>query len=951
MLSVRLRHAVLWIGSLVGSVVFAQGQPASVWQLRSDPAFATAAEYPFQELEPRSSMLTSAPDGDVYFHALNQLGQPTVSRLRAGDQSVVWRRAARAAERVQDGRTLYVKSTADGGTLIMAGVLSRFDADGRLLWSRALNALLGQQEPIIEYANGDLVIIDHYGSSSRRARILRLDGLTGAVRGALDLPLLASSCRYQLMAPSHDGGVYLSNCSSTLSKLDADFSTAWRSIRALASYGPLSSVADTTGIYLSERLPQDGRQAVKLAVADGAVEWQGAPGWDRVRFDADGDLIGQIEDKSSTQLVSIEAATGSVAWSSVQLATRLAVEPHADRVFVAGTLSDGSGGYAAKLDGASGVAVWSTTLHGGSPGQALLPRALHRTAQGVWVSGADCAGASMCRIGLVRLDEKTGLQRSVTFPEVAQSPVLTARSAGGDALIMASVEGGATGQRVQSMRVETDGSISWNRTLALHSPNSGVDAARVIAAPDGGVIVGVNSPSLTYPYLAKYAADGALVWSRLMTEGEFSRAAFSLDVNTQGHIFASVARITWLGVAHTFIERFDAGTGSKLWSLPVSGNLSGAVPNFALIGDDFVVPLSAQTDGFARFSGVAGMPRWNNAAIRGRNVFVPVADGDRGYVATTQGELAAFSLSDGQILWWYRFPVSQGESLRLASVEIGPEGDVYAAGARVIGTAETGIAWRLNGQSGTPIWINRFDSPVGAPSASAMLRYLNGGELWLTQSTQFHTFLTRLETGTGNMLDATLLNTSPTLGEGAAGVDVRYGERSGDGGLLAYGIAYEADGSQRPWTARLVAPAAAQRGDLALSLASTAQSVDTGLLVAEVTYTGAEAIADARIHVQLSELTSQNIPEHAVIAEQVTCIVNGGGNCAAQTSPTGIRASLNLQPGASVQLSAKVKVFDVGARVVAEVYAPYGLFEADLMNNRQARPLGDRLFVDGFDAN
>ena len=77
---------------------------------------------------------------------------------------------------------------------------------------------------------------------------------------------------------------------------------------------------------------------------------------------------------------------------------------------------------------------------------------------------------------------------------------------------------------------------------------------------------------------------------------------------------------------------------------------------------------------------------------------------------------------------------------------------------------------------------------------------------------------------------------------------------------------------------------------------------------------------------------------------------SGGGTCLAVATPYGIRASLRLDSGAEAHLTADARTIGGRVTAIAEVYAPYGFFEADLLDNRRSQPLGDRLFVDGFES-
>lgn len=849
-----MKHVVGSV-SAAGSIAFAllfislpagaQDRSSPIWESRFDAVFAPGAEYPLQQAPGvRSSRLASAPDGDIYFYTLNQLGQPTVSRLRGSDHAVVWHRAAAMAHSTQDGRVLDARVLSDGGTLVVAGTLSRYDANGQLLWSRPLRAPYQYPTSVMEYASGDLVVVDHYGDRfNRKVRVLRMDTQTGTVLAARTFPGAAlGNCWYELLASAADDALYTySPCARAVFRLDANLSTIWQSQQELVPRGSGTSVADPTGVYLTQRLPDGTDAAVKLASEGGTVVWQGGAAWNQVRFDVAGNLLGQAGDGQNTRIVSIDAATGGLLWSSLLQAANTTVEATANAVFVAGTHPDSSTGFVARLDRNNGFVAWSTDLQAGAPGRTLLPNALLGTAQEVLVSGSDCVDGAACRIGLARLNVATGAPSLVAFPAVPQSAlVAAAQDVGDDALLVSSVEAGDGGQRVRAKRFDANGFAGWERAFPVGTANGGLDRAHVAVLPGGGALVSANTVTLTYPYLAKHGPDGSMAWSRVMTEDGSSRALFAVDVGDHGDIFASVARINWLGHVGHFIEKFDASTGSKAWSLPMWVGLAVDLPEFGLVDGDFIEPTA-----LARRSGASTAVQWSNPELRGRRVFVLDKDSGYGYLVMSDNRLAAFSLADGQARWTYQDQAPADESRAFVSAAIGPDGDVYFAGSRTTSGERTGLVLRLDRQTGALVWANRFDAPSGAPHVEAMLRHVGGGEAWITQSTPFHTFLTRLDTATGSTLDSAPLGTRPLPDDAIAAGDTRFGQRLSDGTILAYGARHE-HGLRTPWAGRLIAPDSGLQGDLSLSLALTHETPDMDRLVADIVYVGSEAITGAQ---------------------------------------------------------------------------------------------------------
>jgi hypothetical protein len=260
------------------------------------------------------------------------------------------------------------------------------------------------------------------------------------------------------------------------------------------------------------------------------------------------------------------------------------------------------------------------------------------------------------------------------------------------------------------------------------------------------------------------------------------------------------------------------------------------------------------------------------------------------------------------------------------------------------------LVLRLNRQAGTLVWANRFDGETGAPHLRATVRHAGSGQVWITQPARFRTFLTRLETATGQSIDSALLSTSPELDAAIEDAGINFVQRLPDGSFLAYGAVRAPGNALTPWAGRLAGPESGVRGDLSTAIEVTHVSLERSQLTASFAYTGDAPVSGALAYMQLGDVSADGMLPYSSTAQEVTCVVVGTGSCTAVPAPSGIRALLDLQPGASARITTQIWSFGkVPIEASAEIYAPYGLFETDLVNNRQRVRIGDRLFSGDFE--
>lgn len=921
--------------SLLGAATFAQAQ-AIEWQSRFDPIVAPGVEYPglYGAALP-SSALTTAPDGDVYFYALDRLGQPTVSRLRS-DHTAVWQRSVQT-NRVQRD-VLDAFALRDGGALVVSGGLARFSSEGQLLWSRPLRT--EHRSTVLEYSNGDLAIADYRSGTASGTSVLRVDGTTGAVIAGIRFD---ASCAARLLGMAAEA-LYVSNCDGSVQRLDGDLSTVWRA-QGLAASG----VANASGVYLRQGRSDGSWELVKLSSSSGTVLWRRSGSYDPVGFDVEGHLLVRRQEGSAARVESIDVATGVQRWSSAWDAVDLIVTPVSDGLYVAGTEASGTSGFIARIDRLDGAQLWRTQLQAADPGQPFLPRGLLPTAQGMLVSGSQCAVAGWCLTGLARVNSANGAQSPVVYPDVPQSVSVSATLDGSDALVLASAEGIGAQQHVRAGQFDEHGATPWQVTFPVANALRGLDSAVALRRADGGAFVTANTGAFGLPYLARHESNGSTVWSRSLAQQGYGRGKVSFKLDAAGDLVAGVGRITDVsGHFATFIEKFAAADGQTRWSIPIRGSLGGVPPGVHLLDDDLFAPVSSQTWGIARYSGASAVVQWNNTNLTGASdVFA--RNGTIGYTGLNK-RVVAFSLSDGLLLWSRDVALDGDVFVWLTSAQIGDDGDLYATGIRSADSEQSAFVVRLDGQTGSAVWMQRFDASVGMPALEATLHYVGEGEVWLTQTGDDRTFLTRLDASTGSVIDASLVDMAATRDETIAALGIRYGRRLSDGTILAYGSERQPAQPGVPWAGKLSAPNTGGHGNFSTRFDVTRARPGTERLSVRFRYDGPALVEDAIGYVQFGESAPGQFLPYLTGAQDVACIVSGGGACLAVATPYGVRASLRLEPGAEAHLTADARTMGERVTAIAEVYAPYGFFENDLLDNRRSQPLGDRLFVDGFES-
>ncbi|ANB18780.1 PQQ-binding-like beta-propeller repeat protein [Dokdonella koreensis] len=957
--------------AMAAPVAIAQ-QPGIAWETRFDPVQALTTGWMFEygpvaSFEPPSA-LAAGPDGGYYFFARDTQGTPVLSLMSGPDDTVVHQRTVGGTWLGRYGDAISGRSLADGGALVLRQGIARFSADGRLLWSRHVDTERHHPARVGVFGNGDLILTENQDirGLADTWSVSRVDRFTGAVLDVRDFSLLPTyACAGIPLGADEADNVYVTAlCRSEnytfhqrLLKLGPDLTPLWTKQLSIGNtdtdWLPNVNLVDAQGVVL-ERFGTTGlRELVKLRSDTGAVVWSRPGNWFALETDGSTRWVGYVVEGSEQRLECLDAATGAVVWSRLlDLQGLPRVEVAGAQVFLAGVDNAQSRGFVERLSIDDGTTVWRRELEGTAPGLTLRPRDVLVSGDVIRVAGANCVTESSCTSGVMRLDRATGNVQAAKYPALPQTASSDAVQDGEEWLV-ASLEDADEGTQIRVKRFDQEGAILWQAVFPVEAPRGGYQWGRVRRASDGDLLL-VAGGGTCCGYLARYSADGAtLRWHRPLVEGSRQPGQVGFDLDAVGDIIVTVTSNNGMGVYQRWIEKLDGATGVSGWrrALPTELGDSGA-PAFWLVGNDvfsFEVPRYPRCA--LLLSGTDGSERWrDDCSFRG--VFLAAADGDI-YLWTADGLISAVSATDGSVRWSRAF-TEAGGGHRLVSGRIGDDGDLYVGGSRLDLSGRTGLLMRLDRQSGAPMWVNRFDGPVGAPRAETTVQEIAEGVVLATQSDGARTFLTRFDSTTGIFLDGRVLAVASTLDEAVATDRTSWGPRIAGGDRFSSGEAYRPGHAAGPWIGRLTAPERGNPGGLAVSLAALPERVEPGAsftLSATVAYSGGQAVADAMAFVHMGRPAAPGLFADRLGVSDLTCEIVGGGLCTATRTPGGIRAHLDLEPGASAHLTATARVLAPGAvSIIAEAYAPYGWFETQLLDNVATELLvTDRLLYADFD--
>ncbi|HUD40761.1 MAG TPA: PQQ-binding-like beta-propeller repeat protein [Dokdonella sp.] len=963
------RMAAVWL--LTGAVSASASQV--VWETLFDPVFAPGIDIPdplFLSLmgyPSRSMRLSPASGGDFYSFAIDTAGHATLARHAASDDAVVWSRSVGLQHSIRPDAELLAGGSSGGGAWLTHGGATRFSADGHLLWSRAIPAGLAWPTYVRAFDNGDLALAQvryDVPASVTKGVIMRADGQTGAIRAQRELEQAEADCRAVPIGTDASDHLYVSmlcgigsaNGFQRLVRLAPDLSVLWNiglPANALDAPGYEQGVVTGDGVYFANSSAASPGLS-KFDAADGHPLWSVPGNWSSLRIAGDC-VLGVRDADEGPAMRCLDPATGQMRWSRTLDARYALIETTADVAILAGVDASGASGFADRIDLASGASIWHAVLAASTAGRVFHPRDLLVSGDVVRVAGADCLPLIACVNGIARIQAASGQTLGVSYPPVPQTATVDA-AVDAQSLLVASIENVQDMQQIRVKRIDPAGSMLLERVLPVPAGSAPFDSAKVLRLAGGDFAAMLHSAASRQMQVVQYDASGQPRWQQSFWGALAAANTLELAEDGAGNVVVSNVEDTgWPGLYRRWVRKLDAGSG-QVWQLPLEMSARYASPvGFWPVGDDLLVtgePQGAtQRQGPRRHAGADGSVLWSNPSLARSDSWLLAQHEDEGYLATLDREVVAFSLTDGSLRWRY---VSSDPNVDFRSARVGSDGDLYVGGAGIADEDGRGALVRLDRHSGAERWIVRLDeSSTRALALPVEVVAADAGVVDVVQASASRRFVSRFDAADGRFIEGTMLSTQPEVDEAVADDDARIARRLPDGSLLAYGLVHRPGESRRPWVGRLVAPAQGLRGDLSMAL-SLAPSVTSGAstldLSAELRHAGEQSV-QATAFVRFSHATSVPGFTEVSIETAPSCVVTGIGSCQAIPTPTGIRLQLDLAPGAVASLTASLRAPLLPAtRFVAEAYAPYGFFEADLRNNAAvAWWVTDRYFADDFE--
>jgi glucose dehydrogenase len=245
-------------------------------------------------------------------------------------------------------------------------------------------------------------------------------------------------------------------------------------------------------------------------------------------------------------------------------------------------------------------------------------------------------------IALHGFDRQSGALRW-RFAPSRSTPGAANLASDGHTVYAGSLEG-----RVYAVDART-GNERWSTQVA---EGDGVAAFDPTVA-DGTVYVGIKRLTIpnTGALVALDAATGSLRWIH-----EFTSDDPRLGTGCFGGAVTYGALVI-VGVQNGTIVALDRATGAVRWRAPRLGNLplgAGGSPDSdmrPLVLAGSAVVAGSTTGVVVALDAATGTERWRAFANRGSAVYPLAADAERVYVNHFAGQLAAFSLKTGSLLW------------------------------------------------------------------------------------------------------------------------------------------------------------------------------------------------------------------------------------------------------------------------------------------------------------
>lgn len=852
--------------------------------------------------------------------------------------------------------TPQMTATADGGAYMLAtgsteSQLLRIDQSGSRTWSRSISAL-----HFVEVGNTRIAAVN-------AAFLTVMDAATGDV--VWQRPIIAGVVNGAgagiSVAADAAGSLYVTAGSATglrTIKFDAAGTEQWNVSGAASGEGGIVGVGAT---MLFERF---GDLLRARRVGDGGVAWtQDIYASDIVLASDDGAREPIVA--SVANIRRFAADTGQARW------TTALPNPGYPASVIGGKLVLSSNAQLVAVDAASGATTWSISRPSTDAyGNDLALDDMGGLQGGVFfIVGHPYGHYQRAPVFLqrIRLDNGASAATPPT-PTVPQRTLVASIAPDAGHAITASASQHASTVDIQLRKLDaTTGAVTWQMSdpVTEFGADGPLYPTWLALAEHAGKVATTSSLQqqgcIWSPSGARVslhdAANGARLWSALLTDpGRVCTTVYEPQLDDSGNVFVSTSEGASCGNGNVCYEaaiyKLASGDGQVAWREGLEDG-SRTTRAFVLAGDHIVstVPFHGGVT-FEGLSAANGTAAWSTTLYGGYDVQRYVFKVDASHVVIVGETVAGTS--------WAKLDAATGTVLWDRSIAHAPCANLCFENSP---TVLPGGDLLIHGKLGSRALLRRFHND----GSGTVDEWLVGADAPSQQA-----WINRAEADADGRLDLQLARrpgrTTPPSIHTFARFDMASGVLSDEQFLAAYSqdpyeqLTYpdllrqvDADrflvqtyATRPPQTATtgvaLVDLATTAHGDLAIEAHldhASAAIGDTVGFQLRATYTGDAATQGATLFAHMPWPSGVTAP---------ACTTSAAGNCVVDVDSGDVRATFDVSPGGSIEISGSVGVLGYPARPLlsAYVHGSTALGEPDLRNNFATAETS--LFVDGFDA-
>lgn len=927
----------------------------------------------------------------LFIQASNALGT-SASRSTVGKVDATGSAAWLAQDRFI-GRTLGVVPLSDGSTVVIGSHISRYAADGRLLWSTPQFPSVLASPQLVEA--GDLLVVVENRVVGGGALVRTLDRDTGHTLDKLDgeFPVAWDYRGAGMVAVGDHSAYWLNAATQEITRIGlAPLRVEWTAVHPFAGFATSESiVADDTGAYVVST-----QGTVKYSQQDGAVAWVSSTALDVVQKvvineNQPNDLL--IADGGSVR--ALARHNGSELWRHEAPALIRGMSSDGDDIVLAGNMTPDwlstEPGFIQRLNRSDGSLTWQLPVEPAAGAIAAVTDVAIEDGR-VVVAGLHCASdqqPDLCEARLWHAALNGGPVALVT-PRFTL-PVSSALSVVGvDSTVAAALVEAEGGPGILVKKIDNDdGAVLWSSTLSAILPNApglnpyGILLQRVGDA-NGDVVVTLyrRTQSLFRPNSSDWVVfklsgtDGAVRWQRSLLDtdaGYTDIAASPLAIDSVGNVFATVHEAELFPVPQpnprnrSELRRYasDDGAALVLATFAAPENVSVlAPPDLAGVGNTLLVgatPLGQSTIGTIGMDGSTGNVLWSSTDIWVRSRLLDEGEAaftSRSSYSQTPMRTSRFDPLTGNESWATTYAgagdlgIDPNWVLRGSGQHV-----IVGSQARVLVGGSTSqwvyrpLIMRFDDSSGAIDWVNRFDinpvpgaiTPQPLPGLSAGFQIAQSGAI---RSLTSGRFITRINEDDGAFGGTELLAMADGDLQQLPYTAVTPKRRLDDGGLVVEMYHDEPGAPSRfvveKWPARTVSAGGSLKARFDGAVAT--EGFD---LVGSLRFTGINdgTIAANNVEVIVSLPGATRIGSATCQVDGVPCIV--------ERAPAYLRFFGDLQPGSRVTIDSTVSTSNTFQQrptpIIGTVFSSDGLVEMDMKDNVASFDVHDRILVNGFD--